>query len=482
MSDTLATTGVIEVNGKTFAVGLFWQTAENPDTAKKEAREAALQETDPPENYCVRQGHVTQWGLGGWGGSGHKAGMVCAAPILAEELTGNWLGVFKTPQGWWFASARRDAILPDGDVLYDNEEEPRDRFEMEFGRGGWDRVFTPPEWGIGGDPTELDDLIGATVANEVKLQSVAGFLGPITKSIANPAHRRYWVGSIGALVVGLVLWVGVQALAPIFSGPKVSDVSTPIPPTPKPIPKRDPRDRDWEAKPLPSEWAEACLKTLEQIYFEIPGWSVQKFSCAGGGGTDGTANAQYLRAGSTIDYASRAINNRNRDVRRYLSGGVAENPIFHRFGGEGNLVDLTMSFSKVNDIEPRGQQVLKRRAELEATIWQRFQELAMPVSLQFSKSPPQPTQGEPETPCSVPPAAELGFSAPVDPSEIASVFDSIPGAYFDMAVLNIDNNEWSYVVRVEEATINDDAYETLEGGPDPQYHRENGPDVCKNVF
>ena len=131
--------GVIMVGDVPYAAGLFWQTAENAKYVRREAQLAAKQEASSPEFFVMREGAVPQWAIG-WVAQGHCNKMSVAAACLSEAMAGNWIGVFAVGNRWWFIASRRDAILPDGDVVFDDEDDCRIRYESELARGGWDRV------------------------------------------------------------------------------------------------------------------------------------------------------------------------------------------------------------------------------------------------------------------------------------------------------------------------------------------------------
>jgi hypothetical protein len=426
--------GVINVGGMEYAVGMFWQTAEDPKSVKREAKLAAKQEVNPADLFVMREGFVAQWAIG-WTTTGHKQGMPAGAACLAGALAGNWLAVFHTDAGWWFVASRRDAILPDGDILYDNEDEPRTRFETEFVRGGWDRVFTPEEWGMGGDTSPLDEVLAGH--EEPKLSYLHDFFTRLPKSVK--------MAAVAALAgVAIVGYIGVEIYNGIMEDKRLEEEKL----------ARDRQEalrarmeaerlekerlaklrqqekvaRIWEDEPNPSDWMVACADALDRISVEVPGWVMQGMGCSGG-----SAGADWkISGGGSLASA------------RYGLRDVA-NPSISAKG------DSMSARLPLNDLTPRGPQTGWKIDEIRANFLQLFQGLGGDVRLDIVARPSKPPDDDPLNPRPRPPAHfKFQFQSTLTPMVWASIFEQFPGLVVDSVSLKIGSQTWLYAGRVYE--------------------------------
>ncbi|MBV6632821.1 MAG: type 4b pilus protein PilO2 [Alphaproteobacteria bacterium] len=442
--------GSISVADQEYAVGMFWQTAEDPKTAKREAKVAAKQEVNQADLFVMREGFVAQWAIG-WTSYGHKSGMPAGAACLADALTGNWLAVFATDNGWWFVASRRDAILPDGDVLYDNEDEPRTRFETEFVRGGWDQVFTPEEWGMGGDTTPLDELLQGH--EEPKLSYLNDFFSRLPKSVKIAA-------AASVVGVGVLGYLGYS----IYQGMRAEEIARQEELMRKQqealrarqeaerleaerlaaLRNKETVARIWEAASLPSEWAVSCAAALDRLSVEVPGWSMQTLRC-----TESRAQVAWTRVpGGSIASA------------QYGLDGIADPAI----GASGN----NMRGSLRLDGEARGEQVAWKLPEIRQNFLELFQGLESRVILTEVARPPKPPDEDPTlAPRPRPPAHfTFSFTSELPPLVWAEIFDRFPGMIVDSADYKIGGTTWSYAGRVYEELTDEEVQQqnaALEG-------------------
>tara|TARA_B100001123_G_scaffold449984_1_gene617870 strand:+ start:1459 stop:2814 length:1356 start_codon:yes stop_codon:yes gene_type:complete len=426
--------GVIQVGDMEYAVGMFWQTAEDPKSAKREAKLAAKQEVNPADLFVMREGFVAQWAIG-WTSSGHKKDMPAAAACLAEVLTGNWLGVFQVDGGWWFVASRRDAILPDGDMLYDDEDEPRTRFETEFVRGGWDRVFTPEEWGMGADATPLDELLQGQ--DEPKLSYLNDFFARLPKAVKV-------AGVLAVVGVGVMGYVGVQIYEGIMADQRAEEErlarerqaalrarmeAERLEKERQAALRRLERvDRVWENAPPQSEWVVACAVALDKLSVQVAGWDMRSIGCSGG-----SASASWVRGvGGSIASA------------QYSLEGIARPAI----GASGNNMNASVSLV---GLEARGPETAWKMPQIRENFLELFQGLDATVSLNEVPRPPKPPDEDLEAPRPRPPAHfTFGFTSEVPPLAWASIFDRFPGMIVDRVGFSIGGTSWQYSGRVYE--------------------------------
>lgn len=426
--------GVIQVGDMEYAVGMFWQTAEDPKSAKREAKLAAKQEVNPADLFVMREGFVAQWAIG-WTSSGHKKDMPAAAACLAEALTGNWLGVFEVNGGWWFVASRRDAILPDGDMLYEDEDEPRTRFETEFVRGGWDRVFTPEEWGMGADATPLEELLEGH--DEPKLSYLNDFFTRLPKTVK--------VAGVAAVVgVCIMGYVGVQVYEGIVAEQRAEEERLAAQQRAAMMARLEAErlekerlaaarrlervDRVWENAPLPSDWVVACATALDKLSVQVAGWDLQSIGCSGGG-----ASARWSRGiGGSISSAQYSLN------------GIARPAI----GASGEVMNASVP---LQGLDARGAETAWKMPLIRENFLELFQGIDAGVTLEQVARPPKPPDEDLEAPRPRPPAHfTFRFASEVPPLAWASVFERFPGMIVDNIGFSIGGRNWQYSGRVYE--------------------------------
>src|SRR5690606_25551434 len=95
--------------------------------------------------YCHRM-HVAQQQGFGWLDKGHRRGMPVAAAMVADQLVGEWHGVFEADNGWWYVQVRSDTITPNGDRFFVSEEDAFHVFQEEAQKNIWPHSYAPEHW------------------------------------------------------------------------------------------------------------------------------------------------------------------------------------------------------------------------------------------------------------------------------------------------------------------------------------------------
>ena len=278
-----ASSGVITVGRKKYAVNLYWQPSPSGRVSQA-AREAASQPGQMADFYAARpgnaRGRVPQFGLG-QKEYGHKVGQPTGAASLAEDQPGSWAGVFRVPEGWWLVVLRDDLIAPDGDTLFSNEQEARARLFEEINLGGLQRIYAPSHWNIGGS-----DIVEVALLMQGRSDFRLQFVHYPVKAIL--------LGIIGLIAIAALGYFAVnwqqdrekafekgigglsseqQAIARLQQQQQLAP-----PPPPPPPPKRS-----WEDKPTPVDFLEACRQALEQVPATTLGWAYSDVTCGSGG-------------------------------------------------------------------------------------------------------------------------------------------------------------------------------------------------------
>lgn len=261
--------GVLRYNGRQYAVGLLWLTVQE-DTQKKLLQER-IRKTGA-DFYCERT-HIAQQQGFGWMAQGHRRGMQAAAAMIADQLVGEWHGVFEADNGWWYVQVRSDTITPNGDRFFSSEEEAFQVFQEEAQKNIWPHSYVPERWHLSDSHTR-----------ELPLRNL---LDDLTTTPLVAANLTAMFGSAGLrnLVLG-----GVLLCFLVMAGLVAHTLSKPV----APPPPRKPRvTRTIEAPPQqqvaeavsPLQLLRQCGEAADKLYHPIPGWLTDSFTCTSGKAT-----------------------------------------------------------------------------------------------------------------------------------------------------------------------------------------------------
>lgn len=273
--------GVVTVGRRSYAVGLYWENSPSGNVAQA-AKEAAHQSGQGADFYAVRSGakdgRVPQFGLLQADGK-CRAGMPVFAASLANEQLGSWAGAFRLREGTVVTVVRDDLIVPDGDQLFENESDARDRLLQEVGFGGLQRIFAPESWAIpGGDSMPVSLLLDK--ASHVRLR-------PVT------IPRSWYVaGVVLVAFLGLAIFLAWlanernieenQRLAALRAAQLRAKSMIPNV-IQQPKPEYPPPKRYWEDRPVALDVITACKDGLDKVPVAMPGWRMSGVKCTEGG-------------------------------------------------------------------------------------------------------------------------------------------------------------------------------------------------------
>lgn len=266
-------------DGKPYAVGILWFTAQ--EDSGKGLLQQRIKKTKS-DFYCLRNHIAMQQGFG-WLSKGHRRGMKSAAAMVADQLVGEWHGVFEADNGWWYAQVRSDTITPNGDIFFTSEEEAYRHFQEESQKNVWPHAYAPEKWHIVDPNTRelplknlLDDLSLTTLV-PTNLTAVFG-----SKSVRNIVVGGLLAAFFAMLVIMLVSMFGAddeivaaQNRAPLrtVSGNKAAAQTQ----APKKLeaPKAQPNEAV-----SPQQLLQQCGDAAAKLYVSIPGWVPQVFTCS----------------------------------------------------------------------------------------------------------------------------------------------------------------------------------------------------------
>ncbi|MCR5506584.1 MAG: type 4b pilus protein PilO2 [bacterium] len=257
----------IEVAGKTYAVGLFWQPVQEEKNYLKEIKATVQTVVTNANLYCLKKGAATQYGLGSTS-LGHKSGMPSGASGIANALRdkSSAICVFKLKEGWWFITIRNNLILSEEDTIYTDENDAKEAFESMLSIPDWGYKIAPAEWNIE-ETTEMsaEDLLARGQAIELK-------------KIDNNIKKNLLI----LLILVFVSWQYYQKQQEkaelqrrLLEKKRQEELKKLMPPPPPPPPPPAP----WESVVSPEDFAKKCTILIVNSTGTVPGWGLEDSTC-----------------------------------------------------------------------------------------------------------------------------------------------------------------------------------------------------------
>lgn len=287
--------GTIVVDGVTYAVGLMWQSLQNPDDPIPEIREVI--ESEPGlDLYCYRPAAAPQCGIGRKS-MGHREGQPSAAAAVASTYADKTsvCAVFRVKEGWWFVAIRNDLILSEEDRLFTREEDAQRAFFSMMAVPDWEVKIAPAEWDIeGAEQVALPELIKN--ARKLRLLELS-------------AARRTQFLIVTAIVIVAVLTAVIYLLSSlwetVFTQEKI--IAVPTPEVIKPVEPAPEKPKPWEKVPDVAVFLNKCWNNSYQLSnLTIPGWKLGTVMCTPQG--INTSWTKSWQRGGRIAWLKAAIN------------------------------------------------------------------------------------------------------------------------------------------------------------------------------
>ena len=260
--------GTLNIDGTVYAVGLLWQSLQNPDDPLPEIRE--LIESEPGYDlYCLRPASAPQYGIGKKS-MGHAEGQPSAAAAVASAYADKTsvCAVFRIKEGWWFVSIRNDLILSEEDRLFVREEDAQRAFFSMMAVPDWDIKIAPSEWQIdGAEQVVLADLIKN--ARKVRLQELSAM-----------RKTQFLIGiALFIIVVVIGIFYLISSLwESVFTPKKI--VAVPTPEVIKPVEPTPEKPKPWEKVPDTLHFLNKCWDNSYQLSnLTIPQWKMGTVVC-----------------------------------------------------------------------------------------------------------------------------------------------------------------------------------------------------------
>jgi hypothetical protein len=254
--------GVLEFQGRKYAVGLLWLIVTEDE--KKTLRRRRIKKAEA-DFFCLRTHISRQIGFG-WLAKGHRRHMPVGAIIVADQLVGEWHGVFQADNGWWYMQVHADAIAPNGDQFFTAESDAYAAFHENLTKHTWAHSYAPLHWNVAEASREMTLARLLDDVSSVTLQST-GF----DSAIGGAQNRNILI----AMIFGLIMLIAVvYAFSSMWSQP--DDVATP---KTTPIPTLEPPKKDVIEIPSPDQVIRQCNQQIQLMFKPILGWQFKSVSC-----------------------------------------------------------------------------------------------------------------------------------------------------------------------------------------------------------
>jgi hypothetical protein len=259
--------GVIQVNKRNYAVGLYWEGVEDSSDASSHARERA----DDADFYCVYKApNKTQVGFANRT-QGHKTNMPSLAAHIASGRNGRFLALFAVEDGFYILGVREDGINPLLERFVSSRDEAMDLFE-DAKADNWDEMIAPNAFGWK-DTTEIhiDDCLRGRPPIRLKDIKRSGYL-----------VKLILLGTLVATCIfGFQLWQQMdaeqqarfQAEADALKAAATDAI------LPGQQQKIEIPEAPWVNRTLGSYFLQKCVSDIMEFPLDIPGWKVNNFIC-----------------------------------------------------------------------------------------------------------------------------------------------------------------------------------------------------------
>jgi hypothetical protein len=441
---TSAHKATVQVAGKTYAVGLFWKSSDDPKRVSKEAIAYSKSDSIGADLYCVRIGEAVQFGLG-QKERGHKAGMPSLAASIDESLTGDWLAAFYIGGFYYVAAVRKGLVLSERDQIFVVEEDAKEVFTDLYYGADWDDVICPDVWGMASEEVReehIEDVVQGTSAGKLKPTNPMagiikfGVLLALLAGIGFGGHTLYQTHlekeriaaleaareaakeraeTIGKKSLGQraqeeidrALAAVEDTVAPIL-GIERSEPQQ-LPDTPPPAP--------WKGRKNGTGMLIACVQDILKAPMDVPGWQTTQISC-----NERNIQVTLERQGGTALWA---------ETHLKKSGYPDVN--YRRNAGAGSLyVSYPPSY-----VSQYGENLAAQPVDVVVDyLREHFAEMDMRIEAVVQPDNPNNHRSRFFR------EGTISFNTDISPVEFSSIFSKVKGLVIDSVSLNLGSNQW----------------------------------------
>ncbi len=341
---------IVQINGKQFVSGLFWQPLTRPRAFMQEAREIGKREG--MDIVAIRHSIIMQAGFVAKN-EGVGKGMYSLAASLASELGNSVLGVFQIDEDQFALIAVHDgAIVPGCDVI-GNREEIKDKLTQVYNYFDWQQIIAPESFEFGGQERDIQDILTpAKLKKENQLKALTFGL----------TSREIFLGAmilalIGAGVFGYSAWTKNQQRLQREAAIRAEQIRqaelAKLNENSKKAQSQKALEHPWAKQPSAEDFAQACIQQIHGLELAVGGWVFQEAKC------DGKAvNVSYRRkdTASANDFLAEAgsVFTVPAFIANDGDSATVSVPISIKFGGDDPLIpadeaanDFISGFQKI---------------------------------------------------------------------------------------------------------------------------------------
>ncbi len=286
--NALAPVVVIQINGKQFVTGLFWQPLTQPRTYLKEAREIGKRER--MKWLVLQRGSILQAGFVGTTEKEDSVqqGMFSLAAVLARKLGPSWVGVFPLEDGRYALIAVNDGTIIPGCDMIAERQTVQAKLDAIYRHFSWERTYLPADFNYSDGSLDLTTLLASNdLKREDRLKRLAFGLSVKEVSIAMIALT---------LAVIFVYFQGhAKQRQRIQEDHRQSEYlrhQANINAQAEPPPIKAP-SYPWVTLPLVDDFLPPCIQAMQAMPLFIGGWKFDTAKCVGQ-----IVAATYLRKGN----------------------------------------------------------------------------------------------------------------------------------------------------------------------------------------
>ena len=443
---TSAHKATVQIAGKTYAVGLFWKSSDDPKKVAKEAVAYSKFDGLEADLYCTRVGEAAQFGLG-QKDRGHKPGMPSLAASIDEALTGDWLVAFYVGGSYYVSAARKGLVLSERDQIFVVEDDAKAVFMDLYYGADWDEVICPETWGVGADESReerIEEVVSGISAGKLKptnpltgifkfvaLLAVLGGVGfggftmyekyeeekrieaieaaraAAQERIANEGKKS--IGQRAQEELEKALSAVEDTVSPILGiEPRQQQEMQPDIPPPAP----------WKGRRNGTGMLIACVEDVMKAPMDVPGWETSQVSCG-----EREVRVSLRRSGGTPLWAE-----------KHLKENGFPDVDFRRNSGSQSLsVSYPVSYVSeyVENIEPQSVD--------DVVIYLREHFTEMDIPIEAIRQPDNPNSRTSRFFRE----ANFSFQTTVNPDEFSALFSKIKGLVIEDISLNLQDSSWS---------------------------------------
>lgn len=352
----------IQHRGRVFVTGMLWIPLGNMTSYMKEARQygqehsldiVAIRRT----SLMIQAGFVSRT-------SDVNKGMYSLAATLAGQLGDSWIAAWAVDADqdrYAIVAVHEGRIIPGCDLI-GTAAEVRKRVQQQRSRGiQFDREFLPPEFSMGGEALDIDELLQPSrLKREYRLRPLV-----FGMSKAELAQLLLVVLLVGGGLLAWSQWKDHQAevarQAAIAAEKKRLEELAELQKktgTEQPI---QALEHPWAKQPSVTDFVETCSQVIYQLPLNIQGWSFDKAECNGSQvmatyHRDGNSNALGLAKATANHFSMRpefAEQGNTATLRFDISVGAAgDDPLLEASDALEALTTWFHSFSQEPQLQP----------------------------------------------------------------------------------------------------------------------------------